>query len=140
MNVCLTSIEEANGVTMVTAVNDLGKVRGVWHYDKAPVNGGKYMIEFTFSGNENADIDISGIAVVNGEPASFFTNGVTDTFTAECEDIDEDEDGGAVLYLRFAADGLEMLAVNGRGSIKAGDMLRFSFPCDEVGIYPYLEI
>ena len=134
MNVFLTDVKEVNGSTIVTARNELGKVCGIWHFDEAPIKDGTYGIEFTFGGNE--DTDISEIAVVEGKRASFSTDGTTDTFTAVCEDIEEEGDG-AVLYLRFSPDGLEMLAVNERGRINIGDMVRFSFPCEKVGIYPY---
>ena len=136
MRISVTDIWTADGVTMVKAENDLGSVCGVWHYREAPLMGGSYQIEFTFNGNTPQDK--STVAVLNEAAAGFSTDGETNTFTAECEETETDPDGTAVIYLRFSADGLEMLALSEKGNIGAGRILRFSLPCDMVGIYPYL--
>lgn len=132
MNVYLTRIEEVNGITMVTAENDLGNVRGVWHYDKAPVKGGKYMVEFNFNNNE--PIDGSTVEVLKNGCENISTDGKVNVFTAETEDIDE------IYYLRLSADGLSMLDIKDPPAINIGDFLRFTVECVKTGIYPYYEI
>lgn len=131
MKVYVTGIFRKDEKTLVTVSNWLGSIKGVWHFREGPVKDGTYMIELSFNGN--ADMQSSDIIKTEDTLASFSTDGITDTFTAECENIEED----GLVYLRFGADGLELLSVEENSNIKAGDMLRFTLPCEKVGIYPY---
>lgn len=136
MRVSVSEIQNDGGRTMVKAESALGSMWGVWHFRETPTAGCTYQIEFTFNNNDPYDAD--DVAILKEAAAGFSTDGKSNTFTAECEDTETDPDGTAVIYLRFAADGLEMLAVTEKGNIGAGSMLRFTLPCDMVGIYPYL--
>ena len=131
MNIFLTDISGENGKTIVTAENELGRLRGVWHFREAPVKDGTYNIELTFKGGK--PIDAGSAQVLKDGKASFSADGGKVTFEAKCEDIDDD----GLIYLRFSVDGLELLDIANAPQIKAGDYIRFTLDCGDVGIYPY---
>lgn len=129
MEVKITEIRQMDDHTMVRAENSLGGLWAVWRFGDAPEKGRAYMIELTFY-----DVGADAVRIVDSASQGFSTDGNTDIFIAECEDVDPD----GLIYLRFAPDGLEMLDIDDtRKDIKAGDMLQFSIPAEKVGIYPY---
>ena len=129
MQMIVRDISEHDGLTIVTAENELGKFRGIWRYREAPVRDGTYSVELTFCGGKA--LDGSRVTVTEAEGAEISCEGGLNTFTAECEDIDD------IYYLRFAPDALEMLDIENAPDIRQGDFIRFSLPYEMVGIYPY---
>ena len=125
-------IEKTNDAIYVSGPTRCGYLKGAWKSDKEPVMGKRYDIELTF-GKQNGAVDRSVITVLSRQTKSDISYSEDRTiFTACCEDIDE------IYYLRFSFDGLEMLDIeNNDDTIQKGDMLSFSLPFDEIGIFPY---
>lgn len=119
-------IENKNDLTLVTGSTTIGYIKGAWDGDEAPVIGKKYQIELDFP-----TVERSAVTITNADTSAKMISGKT-FFTGVCENYDE------ICYVRFSVDGLEMLdIIDGEEFIKKDDHISFSFPFENIGIYPY---